>query len=487
MPLTVTCTLYRAFTKVLKDWVYGWAEFRGLLTELQNGFRKGRRLEDNLFVLTQCAEIARKENRGLLCCFLDVEKAYDNVPHASLFKCLSDLGLPEALQSTIKQLYSGNAVTAAFAGVTTESVEVSKGLRLGCPLSPILYLLYVSELERAIVKSSRGFSLKFSTTGIDENRKIPGLAFADDIVLMAENPRYMQVLLNICAAEIEKLGLRYNAKKTTVVQLVGVAPGCLIVQVPRSDAAFRGDIYGQHEEIIRRIALRAQCVLRRRSLCVFNRYLMVQDMWKLVHVPALTFCNATVCLSLVTREWLERRQREVGRTALGSHGAVANEAVQGDLWWSTFEAREAASQLTYRGGMQFMLKERLARQVFEYLAATCMRTDWTNRIYRLEKKYGFFTAPIQADTMRQYVKAVRDRVQETEEELWLQEMSGKTSVTLYGQHKRAISAVSIYNSLGSRLLFEAVLGHCAHWNASGLLTGLRLRAQADGSKCAGKI
>uniref|UniRef100_L7LU83 Putative tick transposon n=1 Tax=Rhipicephalus pulchellus TaxID=72859 RepID=L7LU83_RHIPC len=240
-PLTVTCTLYRAFTQVIKDWVYGWAESRGLLTELQNGFRKGRRLEDNLFVITQCAEIARKENRGLLCCFLDVEKAYDNVPHASLFNCLRDLGLPKTLLSTIKQLYSGNTVTASFAGVTTESVEVCKGLRQGCPLSPILYLLYVSELERAIERSSLGFSLKFSTTGIDENRKIPGLAFADDIVLMTENPRDMQALLNICAAEIEKLGLRYNAKKTTVVPdtVWKGAGGCLIVQVPRSDTACR--------------------------------------------------------------------------------------------------------------------------------------------------------------------------------------------------------------------------------------------------------
>ncbi|KAL1486622.1 hypothetical protein MTO96_046872 [Rhipicephalus appendiculatus] len=88
-----------------------------------------------------------------------------------------------------------------------------------------------------------------------------------------------------------------------------------------------------------------------------------------------------------------------------------------------------------------------------------MRTNWTNRIYRLEKKYGFFTAPIQADTWQQYVKDVSDRVQEKEEELWLQGMGDKSSMTLYGQHKRTIGAVFIYgNSLGSSLLFEARAG-----------------------------
>ncbi|KAH7981574.1 hypothetical protein HPB49_025558 [Dermacentor silvarum] len=72
---------------------------------------------------------------------------------------------------------------------------------------------------------------------------------------------------------------------------------------------------------------------------------MVRDLWKLVHVPGLTFSNAVVCMSAPTREWIERRQREVGRVALGCHGAVENEAIQGDLGCSSFEAREAVSKI----------------------------------------------------------------------------------------------------------------------------------------------
>ncbi|KAH6940600.1 hypothetical protein HPB50_003000 [Hyalomma asiaticum] len=111
-------------------------------------------------------------------------------------------------------------------------------------------------------------NLKYGTTGIDKNRKGPGLAYADDIILMAGTPRDMQALLNICATEIEKLGLRYISKKTTVLQLADVALGnetltlsgnvlevaslckCLGVTL-RSG----GDIYGQHDEITRRTAL----------------------------------------------------------------------------------------------------------------------------------------------------------------------------------------------------------------------------------------
>ncbi|KAH7954877.1 hypothetical protein HPB49_022506 [Dermacentor silvarum] len=61
---------------------------------------------------------------------------------------------------------------------------------------------------------------------------------------------------------------------------------------------------------------------------------IVRDLWKIVNAPALTFANAALCLSAPTREWrewLERRQRQVGRTALGCHGAMTNEATQGDV------------------------------------------------------------------------------------------------------------------------------------------------------------
>lgn len=46
-----------------------WAEANGKLTELQNGFHRNRPLENNLFVLTQCIEVTRKEaleSRGVL-------------------------------------------------------------------------------------------------------------------------------------------------------------------------------------------------------------------------------------------------------------------------------------------------------------------------------------------------------------------------------------------------------------------------------------
>ncbi|KAH7954592.1 hypothetical protein HPB49_020067 [Dermacentor silvarum] len=84
-----------------------------------------------------------------------------------------------------------------------------------------MYLLYVSGVERALLQSGLGFGLRYTTSGIDYNPRIPGLAYADELLLMAEILRDMQSLLDICANEMKKLGLPFNAQKTTVVQLAG--------------------------------------------------------------------------------------------------------------------------------------------------------------------------------------------------------------------------------------------------------------------------
>ncbi|KAG0417996.1 hypothetical protein HPB47_005205 [Ixodes persulcatus] len=52
--------------------------------------------------------------------------------------------------------------------------------------------------------------------------RLPGLAFADDLVLMADNVADMKVLLTTCEAEAAQLRLHFNATEARV--LVGGPP-----------------------------------------------------------------------------------------------------------------------------------------------------------------------------------------------------------------------------------------------------------------------
>ncbi|KAH8042709.1 hypothetical protein HPB51_025541 [Rhipicephalus microplus] len=81
--------------------------------------------------------------------------------------------------------------------------------------------------------------------------------------------------------------------------------------------------------------------------------------------------------------------REAFIIVLGCHGMVENEAVQVHIGWSSFEARQAASKLTFLCRLMYMARERWSRRVSDYLMATCMRIKW---IYDLTAALGFVGA-----------------------------------------------------------------------------------------------
>ncbi|KAH6921029.1 hypothetical protein HPB50_027984 [Hyalomma asiaticum] len=75
--------------------------------------------------------------------------------------------------------------------------------------------------------------------------------------------------------------------------------------------------------------------------------------------------------------WLERGHCEAGWLALAGHGGVAVEAVQGDLGWSSCEARKARSKVAYEGRLRLMSNKRWVRRVFRYAAMKTYREHET--------------------------------------------------------------------------------------------------------------
>ncbi|KAM7300865.1 hypothetical protein ISCGN_016447 [Ixodes scapularis] len=118
------------------------------------------------------------------------------------------------------------------------------------------------------------------------------------------------------------------------------------------------DYLAEYEQGVREKALRGQRVLNAKALWSFNRLDVVRGLWKAVTVPRPTLASAALCPSAATREYLERRQREVGRLALGARGTTPNEAVQGDAGWSLFEAREAVAKLSFEVRARGLRQER---------------------------------------------------------------------------------------------------------------------------------
>lgn len=84
-------------------------------------------------------------------------------------------------------------------------------------MSPLLFMLYISELTDRLTKSGLGFNLANMDEGRTKSRHLPGLPYADDIVLTANSATELQALPIICAKEATRLGLHLNPKKSAVM------------------------------------------------------------------------------------------------------------------------------------------------------------------------------------------------------------------------------------------------------------------------------
>ena len=115
------------------------------LTDVQAGFRKGRRTRDQIANICWIMEKAREFQKNIYFCFIDYAKAFDCVDHNKLWKLLKEMGIPDHLTCLLKNLYADQeeTVRTVFLFGTTDWFQIGKGVRQDCILSPCLFKLYV--------------------------------------------------------------------------------------------------------------------------------------------------------------------------------------------------------------------------------------------------------------------------------------------------------------------------------------------------------
>ena len=126
-------------------------------------------------------EKAREFLKNICFCFIDYAKAFDCVDHNKLWKILKETGIPDHLICLLRNLYAGQDATVRTGHVTTDWLQIGKGVRQGCILSPCLF-----NLDAEYIMRNAG--LEEAQAGIKTaGRNINNLRYARDIILMAES------------------------------------------------------------------------------------------------------------------------------------------------------------------------------------------------------------------------------------------------------------------------------------------------------------
>jgi hypothetical protein len=164
-------------------------EKAGLLTKAQAGFREREECVAQGAVLYEI--IRRRKIKGLktYALFLDFQKAFDVVPHGALFRKLKLTGVSGTMLQFIMALYAQSQVAVRTGDEVSEPFELMRGVRQGCPMSALLFIIFINDIFASKGTSNLGVSVP--PTG----RKIPGLIFADDTIVLADNKKCLAALL----------------------------------------------------------------------------------------------------------------------------------------------------------------------------------------------------------------------------------------------------------------------------------------------------
>ena len=201
----------KLFSTIIGTRVERWAEENNLLPTEQFGFRKNHRTSDCIFILKTCIESKTKQKKSLYSCFVDFRKAFNRVCQLCLWKKLRNLGISQKMVAMLQTMYSqANSRVKGGDGSLSESIPAKNGVRQGCPLSPLLFPLFIADIPKLLREGG--------TPGVQlDERSLSSLLFADDLVLMANTKEELQRALDVLLRYSELFGLQVNELKTNAM------------------------------------------------------------------------------------------------------------------------------------------------------------------------------------------------------------------------------------------------------------------------------
>ena len=193
--------LANALKATMEDAVGRWA------IKAQRRFLKDRKMLENILdVETQAMEMAARLGQRSALILMDFGAAFPSLSHDFLWLVLAQIGVPPKVLRAIKELYRNNRHWIRFGGACVEVFTITSGVKQGCPLSPLLFVIATDSFLRALEANISPQSL--------------ARAYADDIALVLQNiwreaPAVAKLFVNL-----ERIaGLWLKPKKCVLIPL----------------------------------------------------------------------------------------------------------------------------------------------------------------------------------------------------------------------------------------------------------------------------
>lgn len=203
-PISLTSHFGKLMENLIKKNVVKFLEENNKISNSQHGFRQGRSCVTNLLEARETIGTLLDKNKQVDVIYLDFQKAFDKVPHQRLIIKLEKIGITGNIRNWINNWLTGRNQQVVIEGEKMKSKEVKSGVPQGSILGPVLFTIYVNDLE--------------------ENTSSTISKFADDTKLIAdvtEDKDVEEVKQDLKRIDLwtQKWQMECNADKSKVMHL----------------------------------------------------------------------------------------------------------------------------------------------------------------------------------------------------------------------------------------------------------------------------
>ena len=208
-PISLLQTCYKLYARILAN-----RPSIGLdehIRELQFGFRQGRSTAEAIFLVRRLQDLVdAKKYQVLHLMFLDWSKAFDKIRPAALRSALVRLRVPQHMVEVVCELVANPLFEVTMDHEASQIHEQRSGIRQGCTLSPLLFIL----LQTVLFHDVQAAYLDKYPLAATPTIPFFDVEFADDTVLIARTAEHIQSLLHIVQQEAAKYNLHLNLDKS---------------------------------------------------------------------------------------------------------------------------------------------------------------------------------------------------------------------------------------------------------------------------------
>lgn len=183
-PISLQQALTKIFMKVVQNRVIKVLEQDKIMSGMQKGFLRNNDRLERVQSLSMIIGSPRRNKQNIFGIFYDIQNTFGGVPQELIFETLEQHDFPKVFIDVIKSFYQRDATVVVNGKIRKKVLHQEVGVKQGCPLPPLLFILALDPVLRALEARSKGYEVN-PRVGEERRIKYWGSAFADDLVLVS--------------------------------------------------------------------------------------------------------------------------------------------------------------------------------------------------------------------------------------------------------------------------------------------------------------